>query len=373
VNGWDWADTTTRELIRDGGWALKDSGGTTQEAYMNITTLGSFDAPGSDLAYYTQSSGSDAPIDFVLTGPTNQAVKSYGDGSHGDFDYRDYYKVFLREYAKNYASYDLLTEQGLTDLRSKKYALPLANSGDAKVTHDDTATSGSTPYTGINVEYFGDPFQRNIGGSDYNFDILIDGNNATAEEIYERIQYLLRKATDINSGSGAYVRGETADELLSFTGDTLTTGVGVFIDNYLVVDQNRLVFTDTGGTERTFPFTAAGTLLFNDNLQGDASATYWMFLNSGSGAYGTEDAIILNDFDGDPITGLVSAAPSIGFDYDYDNNDQGGLPKGQNRAVTVVAIGLLTAQFVEVDYTLLESVTNNISIVSSLERNYDNP
>jgi len=28
VNGWDFADTASKELIRDGGWALKDSGGT---------------------------------------------------------------------------------------------------------------------------------------------------------------------------------------------------------------------------------------------------------------------------------------------------------------------------------------------------------
>jgi len=35
VNGWDWLNTTTTGLIRDGGWALKDTGSTTQEEWMN--------------------------------------------------------------------------------------------------------------------------------------------------------------------------------------------------------------------------------------------------------------------------------------------------------------------------------------------------
>jgi len=373
VNGWDWDDQTTRELIRDGGWALKDTGGTSQEEWMNVTTLGSFDDPEADLAYYAQQSGSGAPTEVVLEGPVNQAVQIYGDVTHGDFDYRDYFIVFLREYAKTYGSYDLLTEQNLTDVTYKKYALPLSNTDDIKVTHDDITTSGSAPYTGIDVQYFGAAFQRDIGGVEYNFDILIDGNDALAEQIYEKIQYLLRQPTNINSGSGAYVRGDTADALLYFIGDTLYTTPGVYIDNFNSADTNRIVFYDMAGDPHQFPYTAAGNLLFNDYLKNDASAKYWMFLNSGSGAYGSENAIIVNDADDVPITGLISGASQISFDYDYDGNEQGGLPKGVNRPVVVVAIGLETAQFVEVSYTIARSVTNNISIVSALERNYDNP
>lgn len=374
VNGWDWADTTTRELIRDGGWALKDSGGVSEEEYTNISTLGSFDAPGSDLAYYAQASGSGAPTDFVLAGPTNQAVKVYGDVTHGDFDYRDYFKIFLREEAKTYGSYNLLTEQGLSTLTYKKYALPLTNDGDVKVEHSDLVVSGSAPYTGVTVEYHSSPFQRDIGGTLYDFDILVTGNQATAEEIYEKCQWLLRRTFNIDSGSdGNYTRGDTADELMAFTGEQLITATGVFIDNYQIADQNRITFTDTGGTGHDFPYTAAGSLLFSQTLQDDPDTAYWMFLNSGSGAYGSEDAIIVEDFDGDPITGTGGVGASVDFDYDYDYNVQGGLSPGIPRPVTVVAIGLDTAQFVEVDYTLTRSITNDISIVSALERNYDNP
>lgn len=110
---------------------------------------------------------------------------------------------------------------------------------------------------------------------------------ATAEEIYEKIQYQLRQASDIDE-TGNTVTGRTADALLGFTGDTLEAGAtlpnnpngggsGVFIEGFDTNDTNRLEFTDNTGTTRTFPFVAAGTINFNDNLVSDTAAEYWMF------------------------------------------------------------------------------------------------
>ena len=376
VNGWDWADSTTRELIRDGGWALKDSGGVSEEEWMNVTTLGSFDDEVLDNAYYLQiDSGSSAPTDFVYAGPVNEAVKIYGDVTHGDFDYRDYFTPFLREYSKTYDRYALVAEQGLTALTYKKYAMPLSNADDVKVTHDDTATSGSQPYVDITVNFFDTPFQRDIGGTLYDFDILIDSpaSEADAEEIYERIQYLLRQTSDINSGSeGGVRRGEVTPELLTFVGDTLVTSNGVYIDGFQAGDTNRIQFYDTGGTLREYPFVATGRISFNSYLEDDPDGYFWMFYNSGSGAYGGPDAIIVEDNSDVEIKGAISTSYTD-FDYDFDNNDQGGLGGGNPKPVIVVAIGLDDAQFVSATMTILATTTNNVSLVSALERNYDNP
>ncbi len=377
VNGWDWKDIDTKNYIRDGGWALKDSGGVSQEEYMNVTTLGSFDDSSVDNAYYLQASGG-TPTDMVYTGEVNQAVKIYGDASHGAFDYRDYFKIFLREEQKLYDSYDLMTEQNLTTLTYKKYAMPLSNGTDLKVTHTDSQIATGADYTNIDITYYTTPQSRLIGGTTYYFHVIIEGDDKPAETIYEKIQYLLRQTGDIDEGTGI-VRGDIADELLVFIGDTLRTLYvqnygGVYIDNFQATDTNRLEFTDDTSTIRTYPYVAAGNLLFNDNLVNDSSAYYWMFFTSvPSGSYGTVDAIIVNDNSGNPITGAVSGASSVSYDFDYDGNTQGGRTAGTDAPVTVVAIGLDTAQYVKTTSTIERSTANNISLVSSLERNYSNP
>lgn len=111
---------------------------------------------------------------------------------------------------------------------------------------------------------------------------------ATAEEIYEKIQRELRRTTNINDLATGTVIGRTADDLLRFTGDTLSTleinnpltGTtdGVTIEGFDANDTNRLEFTDNTGTVYTFPFVAAGTITFNANLQNDPGpAEYWMY------------------------------------------------------------------------------------------------
>ncbi len=110
---------------------------------------------------------------------------------------------------------------------------------------------------------------------------------ATAEEIYEKIQYLLRQTSDIDS-TDQVVSGVTSDAILRFVGDTLEAGQsapvnpngggsGVIIEGFAANDTNRLTFFDNAATSRTFPFVAAGSINFNTNLQNDTDAKFWMF------------------------------------------------------------------------------------------------
>ena len=369
-NGWDWADETSKQLIRDGGWALKDGSGVSQEEYMNITTLGSFNA-NTDNSYYLQSGTTSVPT--VYPAEVNQAIKIYGDSTYGNFDYRDTFNIYLREQAKLYDSYDLMAEQNLAELTYKKYALPLSNSTDLKITHNDTdIISGTGPYAGMSITYYGSTQSRTIGSTDYDFKIIIDGDNGTAEQIYEFVQYQLRQNSDIDAGAGSEI-GKISDELLIFIGDTLrTTGpvdTGVFIENFSSIDTNRLEFTDYLGNIVTFPYVAAGTLQFNDNLINDDSSLYWIFFTD---AYDSSAAIIMKNKDGIPITGSVTQA-IITFDYDYDGNVQGGRTGGTDAPYTAVAIGLETGQYVKTTGTINRSTSNVINFVAALERNYSNP
>jgi hypothetical protein len=385
VDDWNWHDQTTRELIRDGGWAYKDSSGNSYEEYMNLTTLGSF-VNSTDQAYYIQTA-SGIPNDFVYDDAVNEAVKIYGDAVHGDFDYRSYFNPFLREYQKSYDSYSLLVEQNLSTLTYKKYALPLSNSSDSlKITHDDATVSGTAPYNGMTVKYYETGQSQTIGEDSPTFRVIIDGNSGTLEQIYERVQYLLRQSTNINDHTTDEVRGNTAGTLLEFVGDTLYTkttswvwlGVeesgGVFVDNIQAADTNRIYFVADDEVTYSYPYTATGKLLFNANLQNDSDGHYWMYFTTTlSGNYGTDDAILVEDNDSYAISGTIGGQNEIAFTFDYDNNEQGGRTKETNAGVTVIAIGLDTAQFVSTTSTIARTKTNDISIVSALERNYDNP
>lgn len=379
VSGWDWYSQYSKNQIKDAGWALKDNAGTSQEEYMNLTSLGSFNDSGVDTAYYQQFTDGDGTA-TVYPGEVNQAIKIYGDGSHGSFDYRDYFKIYLREQGKIYDFYDLMSEQNLTALTYRKYALPLSNAIDLKITHADVIVSGSTPYTNMSITYYTGATSgqtRDIGGTDYYFAIIIDGSGGTAEEIYEFVQWSLRQDADIDAGDGS-VTGKTAEELLEFIGDTLRTKStslgGVYIDNFLAADTNRLEFTDNTGTVRTFPYVASGSLLFNDNLSNDSVSKYWVFFTDASGnTYGSTNAIIINDNDSTPITGYVSGRTSVEFTFDYDNNIQGGRTAATDAAYTAVAIGLSTAQFVSTTGNITRSTANVVNFVASLERNYLNP
>jgi len=385
VNGWNFADTYSKELIRDGGWALKDTVGVSEEEYMNLTTLGSFDASLVDTAYYQQYAAQTLVTDTVYPGEVNQAIQIYSTGATVAewYDYRDFFKIYLREQGKVYDFYDLMTEQNLTVLTYKKYALPLANSSDLKITHEDwEIASGVTypdqpPYDGMTISWT-TGITRTIGASDYDFTILIDGNDGTAEQIYEFVQWALRQDIDIDWDATGVVSGRTAEELLVFVGDTLitqyTTDGGVYIDNFQVADTNRLQFTDDLDIVRTFPFVAAGSLLFNDNLINDADATYWLFFTDANGnQYDSPDAIIINDDSDVAISGTVSAQSSISFTFDYDGNVQGGRTPETDAAYTAVSIGLSTGQYVKTTGSILRSTANVINFVAALERNYSNP
>lgn len=402
INGWDLSGSyrsltnsaSSKNMIRDAGWAVKDSAGNSREEYMNVTSLGAFNDSNVDQAYYLQSGSLGfIPSSSVYYGEVNIPVRIYASGSPYGAptvkNYRNFFNLYLREQGKTYGSYDLITEQNITTLTYKKYALPLVNASDLKISSSDASISTNPVHTGMSINYYTGSVVRSIGGTNYPFKVIIDGNNATAEQIYEFVQYKLRQTGDIDSNSNySVIRGDTAGDLLTFIGDTLRTrrvtikGVahGVYIDNFQSVDTNRLEFTDDSGSIQTFPFVAAGTIAFNDNLRNDASSKYFMFFtnddagNNTGRDFGTQNAILINDNSGPtPITGLVATSASVSFDYDYDGNIQrGNASSGTDVPYTAIALGLSTAQYVVTTGTITRSTTNAVNFVAALERNYSN-
>jgi hypothetical protein len=509
-----WGDVDyTYNLIRTGGWALKDNAGVTQEEWLCAISLGELGAEkttkpltltagttasttitvastaglvagsfvtGSgiplgttiasitngtqfvisktitlansaivtvrpkDQIYYQIGTTTATPTLCALTGQVNQAIKTYGDATHGNFDYRtagSTLRFFVREQGWTYGKQSK-ADIGVTATTYQAYRFPVSNASDAlKITHTDTSIdtanaanglANQSPYSNMSITWYAAPQSRTIGGVSRNFSVIIDADTtvastvsgaATAEQVYEFVQWSLRRKTgvDIDQGAASKV-GATTRDLLVFVGDTLytlydATDGGVYIDSFNSTDTNRLVFADDTGTNRTYPYTAAGTLAFNTNLQTDgANAIYRLFykqINPGtSSAFGTANAVLVNKADNStPVSGTIPGA-TVGFDYDYDGNTQCAWAASRTYAigdfyrngttwykvntgytsggtfgatdttnssvvpgpdVVLVAIGLSNAQHVQAEGTIARSISNAISAVSSLERNFSNP
>lgn len=372
VEGWVLVDDTSRNLVRAAGWREIDGTSTVNREYMGVVSLGNIDP--ADTAHYAFSSQT-SKTDFAFAGVVNQGVQTFGDAANGNFDYRtDTLTLYIRTQGKLYGT-QTTTDIGVSGLSYIAYRFPLSESNDLKVTTTDGDISTLSPYTGMSITY--GATTRAIGGPSYNYSIVIDGNNATAEQIYEFVQYQLRQDVDIDDGGGAD-NGLLAESLLEFVGDSLVTAStsvgGVYIDNFNSNDTNRISFTDDTGVGRTFPFVAAGSIAFNANLQGDTSAIYRMFYTTNpAGDFGTSSAVLVDDNGGTDISGDITGAASISFDFDYDGNTQGGRTAATDADVTIVAIGLNAAQYVVATGTITRAVGLNFSLVAPLERNYTNP
>lgn len=364
-NWWKPANDTTRQMLRDGWWSEYSAAWVLQRQYVGIVSLGDVSAWAQ---LYYQRASSDAPINFTFTDEVNEGIQVFWDATNGNFDKRTYFKWFVREYGKKYKS-SVLADTGKTATWAYLVNLLLSNEDDLKIqTTDGNMTN--VPYSGITATYYGTNQNQTIGWGSYPFRVIIDWNNATLEQIYTKIQYLLRQDADIDSGAGT-VNGKTANELCYFVGDTLYTTQWVFISNIQANDLNRIVFLDQNSVQRTYPYSSAGTISFNTPLQW-AWSYYRVFFTTLPGAgndWWESGAVTVNDKDGNPITGTISGS-SVSFTFDYDGNVQGWRTAWTDASVTIVAGRPWSAKPVVATGTITRAKGISFSLVAEADRAY---
>lgn len=369
INGWRPLDDTTRNLLRNAGWAEKNNAGAVLRKYMGVVSLGSIG--GADQPYFRWNSG--ARTNFAFAGPINQAVQIFGDADNGNFAYDDggdTFTIYVREQGKTYASSNN-TSIGAPTLNYQVYRFPLSNAVDINIIADDATINTTAPYTDITVEFFGTDQPRFVDSATVSrpFRIIVtDGSGvATTRQIYEKIQFLLRQNSDIDSGAGTVI-GATAEALFSFRGDTLVGATSVHIDDLNSNFLNAVELYDQNGVMRLFPFVAAGTINFGAQA-GVGDFKFWMFQSSG---FGTASAVIVEDRDGNPIEGTFAGSP-VPFSFAYDTYNEGGHTAGTDLPVTLVGIGLSGGQYTSVTYTITRTQGQSILLAPAQERNYSNP
>jgi hypothetical protein len=178
INGWGPADQTTRDLIRDAGFQETDG-----RENACIISLGAMDDSANDQPYYTQVAGFDqTKSDFVFPGEINENVAIKGSG--GTPDYTGYFKAFLREEQKAFASYNLLAEQGLALLKYEAYRIPLANAADLNAIDDDTVIgttdAGSVSgvkYSELTIDYIVGQLFETVSDTSYSLNDVVQEDN----------------------------------------------------------------------------------------------------------------------------------------------------------------------------------------------------
>jgi len=323
------------------------------------------------------------------------------------------------------------------------------------------------------------PGERQIGTNYYAFNRAVQYNGGgtlpTKEQIYLFVQNELTKAGNINddpdSDTYGTVNGAVAVRLAYWVGDILHSWPGVNFDDFNSNDTNNIVLhdivVDTGGLDsedvpatgagRTYPFTAAGNIVFSANLvnETDADTLYRMYfkytktqtrtdisISGASGAnatlnttggdfdigagdyfiisgfltnpdnngvkvatgtptntavdytdalgntqinesagdsvtvdekpFDTESAIVVNNNAASPIEGQITVA-SQSFDFDYDNNVQGGRTSGTDAPVVIVAQGLNLAEWVFAEFTITRTTGLSFPVNAPDELTYLNP
>lgn len=380
-SGWKPANDTTRQALRDGGWNEYTASGALARQYVGIVSLGEVSA-GAQLYY--QRASTDAFSNFTFTDEVNEGIQVYGDNTADatttTFDKRTFFKAYCREEQKTYSS-STLADTGQTATGAYTVNVLLANADDLNTLVADSGI-GVAPYTGINISYYSSArsIDINDAADNFPFSIVVEGNNATLQQIYTKVQYLLRQATDINSASvdsaGEKI-GKVQNDLMYFVGPDLYCRQGVFVQNIDANFLNNIYFIDDNGTARQYNYASAGNLTFNSFLTSGGTGYYRMYITdsvTGTDDYGTSTAITVNDKDGNPIAGTIDAA-SKPFTFAYDTNTQGGrstpvTSPDDDVPVTVVAGNKGVAKPVVATGTISRSKGIVISLVAEQDRAY---
>ena len=148
---------------------------------------------------------------------------------------------------------------------------------------------------------------------------------------------------------------------ITFTAtDTITTAGAV---DFGVFAAGEFIQVENSASNNGFFKIASITTVTNPNDTITVDTTFSTITGEAAGA-----AVDITQ----AAMGEVNGNATIQFDFNYDNNQQGGRTQATNAPITVVAIGLQTGQFVSTETTIERTVTNSASLVAPLERNYEN-
>lgn len=344
INGWTLFDSASEKLVRDCGLAYVNAAGQTTAMFACMVSLGTLAAGTTTEIYCAQSNSTSAAtigFTYVNTGLTygvNELIQIYSNptGVSVVYDYRSYFKMFLRRQGYTYDEASN-ADIGYPVLTYKKYNFPITHVVDTGVTKNDATVDA---YTGMSITW-GTYTGIMLGANGpYAYHVQITAASHTYDEIYSWVQRQLRKTTAIDTGKN----GNVTPALVFMDGAILTTKLqaagGVHIASPSATSYNNIKEADDTGTLRSYPLSVSVVAEFDSFLQGDAASYFWIFKTSD---YGTPSAVPLLDSGSAQMKGAANVA-SASFAYNYSTNiPLTGIALGAGGAKIAVATGTLTA------------------------------
>lgn len=238
---------------------------------------------------------------------------------------------------------------------------------------EESLTTNATDTTAsVNGNITGDTgITRTINSVTYPFHWRLFAHGGTLAQVWQFIQLQLRRAYDVDGGTGT-ARGDITDDLMAFVSPNGTM-LDCFPDDLSTAELNNVTYQDLSGDSRNNAFLVGITFAINANLISSVNKRLTVYFTTNPGGnFGTNDAIIVDDASGVDMN-FTTITGNISTTFDYTNNAQGGRTPATNAGITVVAIGDDAATHVLVTDTITQVNSKTITIPNLLERNYANP
>jgi hypothetical protein len=177
VNDAEGASDASIQNLVDCGVGYYSTAGTLTAAWAGLNSVG--EATGFT-GEYQQVDGS-GTTDARASGPFRQLIKTYGDASHGNFDYRGHLVAKYQVNGYYQARSNILDAYGISALEQTLYIVSLAPVATGITTGDPAISITITDHTASPIT---------VGGKSYDYEIVDNGTNS-AQAILREINYNL--------------------------------------------------------------------------------------------------------------------------------------------------------------------------------------
>lgn len=381
VNGRVPSTAADRAIIRGSGW--KELTGATVDA-IYFGNKGLSNIFGASQPYFQRSFQGTA-VDFSKVGQIDEAILVFTDGGADDTAYE---AVSVRTYGNNYDRKETTTDLGIAELGDYFAGFALQESVHLTTnTTDhpfvDVSTTPAGVWIGMELNHIAAPvvksgeFSDETGSRLFSWE-LINPGSATLDEM---VAWLDAFATEpakeadglgVNTGHlgkdiGTWYTYNAGGQIVTRSGVDPATE-GLYLNSIPTADQQRVVQTDDGGTQKAYAFNVS--LEFDVGATAKADPNAW-YHNWYAAAFNTAGAVVVKNAAVAEIKGLCSAADGsnkIIESFNYDGDADGGTA-GTNKNCVCLVEGDGGAVQAKTLYTISRITTVSVTCAPGAETN----